>query len=118
MRPTAAGGSPMVSGSRTLGGPRYRPPMAADPTRTPIIVLGAGGFGREVLDVIEAMNAVAPQWEFLGFVDDGPPDLDRLARRHAPFLGSSEALGSLPSGTRYAIGIGDPTVRRRLDEAA
>lgn len=38
--------------------------------RTPIVVVAAGGFGREVAWLIEEINADAPTYEFLGFLDD------------------------------------------------
>ena len=52
---------------------------------TPIVVVGAGGFGRETLDVVEAVNAAAsqPAFEVLGVVDDAPSaeNLVRLKSR-------------------------------------
>lgn len=84
------------------------------PSLQPIVIIGAGGFGREVLDVIEAMNRVEPVWQFMGFVDDGEVDLDLLDRRGAPLLGGSEVLKDLD--TQYVIGIGSPKVRRLFDE--
>lgn len=35
-----------------------------------LIIIGAGGFGREVSWLVERINAVSPQWNILGFVDD------------------------------------------------
>ena len=35
-----------------------------------LIVIGAGGFGREVAFLIERINRQAPTWELLGFLDD------------------------------------------------
>lgn len=85
----------------------------------PIVIIGAGGFGREVLDVIDAMNAAGTgDWDFLGFVDDGQPDpeiLERLGERH---LGGRERLSSLPSGTSFVVAIAHARVRRELAEAA
>ena len=37
----------------------------------PLIVVGAGGFGREVASLICDINAIHPEWEFMGFLDDG-----------------------------------------------
>ena len=81
-----------------------------------IVVIGAGGFGRETLDVIEAINAVAPVWSVLGVLDDGPADLqrERLAARGIDVLGPVEYIRQLPAGCRYAMGIGSPSVRARL----
>lgn len=36
-----------------------------------IAIYGAGGFGREVACMINAINEISPQWNFIGFFDDG-----------------------------------------------
>ena len=79
-------------------------------TMTPLIIIGAGGFGRECHDIVIAMNEVKPTWEFLGFVDDVEPDPDLLARRGAEWLGPVGDLGAW-SGTHYVVGVGDPGLR-------
>ena len=81
----------------------------------PIVIAGAGGFGREVLDVIEAINEAGGDLDFVGFLDDGMVDTDALGRRGATVIGVVQ--GAFPGGARYVIGIGDPVVRRRLDES-
>jgi sugar O-acyltransferase (sialic acid O-acetyltransferase NeuD family) len=86
---------------------------------TPLVVAGAGGFGREALDVAEAMNAAAasPVWTILGVVDDGITDinLERLAARAVPFLGTiDEFLQEQGATAAYVVGIGSPHVRRRV----
>lgn len=82
------------------------------------VIIGAGGFGREVLDVFDDVAAHGglpdPGIEFLGFIDDGTPDLDVLAALGARHLGGQEALATLPAGTYYAVGIGDGAARRRM----
>ena len=91
----------------------------------PIVVVGAGGFGRETLDVLDAINVAAPEpvWQVLGVVDDfpAPENLDRLARRGVAFLGTSAEFLANNTEAAYVIGIGSPAVRRtlanRLDEA-
>jgi len=35
-----------------------------------IIIIGAGGFGRETIQLIKDINLVNSEWEILGFVDD------------------------------------------------
>ena len=82
----------------------------------PIVIVGAGGFGREALDIIEAVNAIELTWDFLGFLDDGNPDNALLARRGAQHLGPSDALGDIDA--EYVIGIGSGEVRARIDELA
>lgn len=38
-----------------------------------IVIVGAGGFGREVLALIRNINQIKPTFEVLGFIDDGMP---------------------------------------------
>lgn len=84
----------------------------------PLVVIGAGGFGRETLDVIDAINTQAdsPVWHVEGVVDDAPSaaNLERLARRNVRFLGSTQVPMSWPQPVNYVVGIGNPQVRRRL----
>jgi sugar O-acyltransferase (sialic acid O-acetyltransferase NeuD family) len=82
-----------------------------------VVVVGASGFGRECLDVLEAMAAAGSPVEVVGVVDDAPSELnvERLAARDVAFLGTIEQwLTSRGSGDRYVLGIGSPQVRRRL----
>lgn len=90
-----------------------------------LVVIGAGGFGREVLDVVEALNAAAPEpvWNVIGVADDDPSaaNLERLGARHAGYVGTVEDLLARLKRPRYVVGIGSPRVRRlianRLDAA-
>lgn len=81
-----------------------------------VVIVGAGGFGREVLDVIEAAQRAGAPWEFVGFVDDGSPDLELLAARGAPLLAGFDdpALGD----AGFVLGIGDPAIKRKVDGVA
>lgn len=89
-------------------------------TATPIVIAGAGGFGREVLDIIDAINengsprSSARSFEFLGFLDDGTPDLRLLHRRGAVLLGPIAFAETLDMATRYVIGIADPVARQSI----
>lgn len=83
-----------------------------------IIVIGAGGFGRETLDVIEAINASTrdPAWDLIGVVDDAPAEaqIERLSDRGVRLLGGIDANRELFDGTHYVVGIGSPSVRERI----
>lgn len=85
-------------------------------TSTPIVIVGAGGFGREVVDVVDAVNAERQQYELKGFLDDGEPDSARLARIEVPHLGGMDAAAELPEGTRYVIAIANATARESIAE--
>ncbi len=84
---------------------------------TRVVVVGASGFGRESLDVLEAMIASGEAIEVLGVVDDGPSEanLARLADRGVEHLGTLDAwLAQWDLGAKYVVGVGDPQVRSRL----
>lgn len=83
-----------------------------------VVVIGAGGFGREVLDILESVNrcAAISRYEVLGVIDDGPSaaSLSRLADRGYKHLGG---LGEwLTTGTEalFVVAIGNPLVRSRI----
>lgn len=82
-----------------------------------IVVVGAGGFGREVIELIEAINASnTASWAIVGVADDGPSpiNLDRLAKVDVPFLGTVDQILGEHAACRYVLAIGAPHVRRAL----
>lgn len=86
----------------------------------PLVVVGAGGFGRETIDVILAINEVEPAFDLLGVVDDSPSDLNRsrLEAIEVPLLGRIDELKRIDC--QATIGVGSPKARQaistRLDE--
>ena len=87
-------------------------------TAAPLVTVGAAGFGRELLDVVDAVNKASAEtvWELTGVLDDAPSDsdLDNIDRRGLPFLGPVEPWVASHSSTHFAVGVGSPSVRRRL----
>lgn len=81
------------------------------------MIVGAGGFGRGVNDVVDAINAVEPTWEILGYVDDDPDSYSTecAERRNVKILGDVSTLESLPTDARAVIGIADSTFRATVD---
>ena len=65
---------------------------------------------------MEALNAVAPVWDFRGFLADDDRSAPLLAARGAGVVGPVTLLHELDAD--YVIAIGDPAVRRRVDEIA
>jgi hypothetical protein len=82
----------------------------------PLVVVGAGGFGRETLDVVEAVNRETGAFELLGVLDDSPSttNLDRTAARGIRYLGtvSKWLQGDYPAA--FLIAVGNPSTRRVL----
>jgi sugar O-acyltransferase (sialic acid O-acetyltransferase NeuD family) len=84
--------------------------------RRSLVVIGAGGFGREVVDIVDAIDAATPTFELLGFLDDGEVREDLLRRIGVPLLGETNRLEALDAD--YVIGIGAADPRRRIDGLA
>ena len=85
--------------------------------RRSIVVVGAGGFGRDTLDVIEDLNvAESGRFDIVGVVDHDPSErnLERLHDRGIRYLGDDETWLRSPNAECFAVGIGDPRMRKRL----
>ncbi|MCL1907140.1 MAG: NeuD/PglB/VioB family sugar acetyltransferase [Propionibacteriaceae bacterium] len=80
-----------------------------------MVVIGAGGFGRETLDVLESVNQANEGHGFrvIGVVDDSPSDenLMRLSRRGYRHLGTISDWKSSGVGDAYLIAVGSPSKR-------
>ena len=83
---------------------------------TPLVIIGAGGFGREVFDLVGDINSNAPTFRFIGYLDDGSVRTDLLDRLRVPFLGPTSRLSEIDA--RFVIGIGAAEPRRRIDALA
>ncbi|MBC7632008.1 MAG: hypothetical protein H7290_11185, partial [Flavobacterium sp.] len=81
-----------------------------------LVIIGCGGFGREVADVVDAINEVELRWRTVGFVDDDPRDvdLDRVHRRGSTILGTLTGSAPFARGTHYVVAIGHGPTRERV----
>ena len=79
-----------------------------------IVIVGAGGFGREVLDVLRAMDPDQSQFEFVGFVAEDKPDPEVQARIDESWLGTPSAFLPAAMASHYVIGIAAPRIRERI----
>lgn len=82
-----------------------------------VVVIGAGGFGREVLELIEDINAVgaSPRFQVLGVLDDGSPNAALLAQLGTTHLGPVAALEELHQDVAHVIGVGGCAARAAID---
>ncbi len=77
-----------------------------------ILIVGAGGFGRELLQWIRDINAVEPTWQVAGFLDDNLHALDGLD------IGCS-VVGTISgwkpqSDEVFALALGSPAAKRAV----
>lgn len=78
-----------------------------------IVIIGGGGFGRETVDTVRAINKRTPTWDILGVIDDdlSAANLARLKDLGVRHLGGVDAI---PQGPAVAIAVGGPGTRARL----
>ena len=79
----------------------------------PVVIIGAGGHGREALEVLRAMNSTSATFALVGVLDDDPRAEPKLHRVGAAYLGPPERLGDLDAC--FVIAVGDPASRKRVD---
>jgi len=78
-----------------------------------IVIIGAGGFGREVAWLIECINKVANEWNIVGFVDDNESIQGTVINGYK-VVGNIEWLRHQEF---YVVNaIGDPITRKKLME--
>lgn len=82
---------------------------------TDIIIVGAGGCGREVANWIEDINRGAATWNILGFLDDNADVLNGFPSKY-------QIIGTIKhhepkKNVKYAMGIANPVVKKIVGPA-
>lgn len=77
-----------------------------------IIIVGAGGFGRELLWWIKDINRVEQKWEISGFIDDNPNALNGYECDYS-------VIGSIKDwkpkeDEEFALAFGSPELKRKI----
>lgn len=84
-----------------------------------IIILGAGGFAKEVAFLIEEINGAMaqPEWNILGYIEANPERIGIYNGKY-PIIGDEDYLMNLDKTVNVVIGIGIPSIiakiRRKL----
>lgn len=80
---------------------------------TPLVIVGAGGLGREVAWLVEELNSDSKRYEFVGFVDDKATE----TVEGYPVVGTlDEWLRNPDPRVQVVCAIGDPFIRHRVIE--
>jgi sugar O-acyltransferase (sialic acid O-acetyltransferase NeuD family) len=83
-----------------------------------IVIIGAGGFAREVLDIYLARNAISSQYEIIGFIDEDPSHLGMMLNGY-PVLGGFDWFQKQDKiDIKVVCGVGNPVIRRKLIQKA
>ena len=95
---------------------------------SPLVIVGAGGMGREVAWLVQDINSFFPMWNLLGFVDESPKLQERTVvgylvlggrawlKQHSAVADNNESsrLDDYESDIRVVIAIGTSATRRKL----
>ncbi|WP_417873721.1 acetyltransferase [Xanthomarina gelatinilytica] len=79
-----------------------------------IVIIGAGGFGREIKVLIDDINKIRPTFNFLGFYDDGIEQGTLI--NGFKVLGDIAAVNAVSSSIQVVIAIGAPNIKRKVIE--
>lgn len=77
-----------------------------------IAILGAGGFGREVKTIIDAINKINPTYDFIGFFDDG---IEKgLLVNNYDVLGGISDINKYDEDLSIVVCIADPKIKKKV----
>ena len=79
-----------------------------------IVIIGAGGHAREVLDVIDAINQDTPRFEILGFIVEPGYQQPGTVINDAPVLGHFDWLEENRGEVKAVCGVGFSAPRYRV----
>jgi len=84
----------------------------------PLVIIGAGGLGREIAWLVEEINQKEPKWQLIGFLDDSV-ELQKRQVNGYPVLGSLSWLEHNKLDELAGVcAVGLPIAKRRLVEQA
>ena len=84
-----------------------------------VVIVGAGGLGRETHDFVvgdlgrQGALEVVGSLEVVGFLDDGA-DIELLGKMGAKWLGPESDFLTRPTTKHFLLAIGDPVLREKL----
>lgn len=75
-----------------------------------IAIVSSGGFSREVLTLINAINEQDQRYEFVGFIDN-----DQTQTVHGyPIIGSDEDVNNTREPLSVVIAVGEPKLKEKI----
>lgn len=83
-----------------------------------IVIVGAGGHARELLDLVEAINAEGERYEVLGYLVDPEYAAAGTVIHDRPVLGGLDWLDRYAAEASVVCGIGYPHVRHGMVQRA
>lgn len=78
-----------------------------------LIIIGAGGVGKETAMLVEDINRLKNEWQLLGYVDDNENLLGMCINGYK-VLGKVEWLNSLEEDVYVVCTVSDPLIKRNI----
>ncbi|TFH36141.1 MAG: transferase, partial [Bacteroidia bacterium] len=75
-----------------------------------IVIVGSGGFAREVGFLIEEINRVSPEWDILGYIDENQGEYNGKYK----IINNDDWLEQLGHELYVVFGIGNPNLVKKL----
>ena len=79
-----------------------------------IAIYGAGGFGREIAYLLEQINKVQPQYNLIGYYDDGVDPNTAVGELRV--LGNISDLNAIDYQLCVVVAIGAPAIKKKVIE--
>ena len=78
-----------------------------------IVIVGAGGVGRETSLIIQQINELKSTWNLIGFIDDDVNSWGNVINGH-PVIGGMDSLEKLSLDTYVVVAIANYKVKKRI----
>lgn len=81
-----------------------------------VVIVGAGGFGREVLEIFKDQNKISQTWNMLGFIDENEELHGKIINNY-PVLGGFDWLRKhMSNNLGCVVAIGTCEIRKQVVE--
>ena len=77
-----------------------------------VIIIGAGGFGKEVIEIFKDQNGIKKNWEILGFIDENSALWGKTINNFSVLGGLDWFENNREVGC--VVAIGDPKTKKRI----
>jgi sugar O-acyltransferase (sialic acid O-acetyltransferase NeuD family) len=78
-----------------------------------IVILGNGGFAKEVAFLIDSINAVEKKWNILGYIAKDDSDIGKQHGKY-PVFNSDNWLGNINRPVSAVFGLGSPELTAKI----
>lgn len=78
-----------------------------------VVIYGEGGFGKEIACLLKQINEISPEWNLLGYIDDGLPV--GTGNRYGKVIGNMDTLLNWREGELNVIAsIANPSMLAKI----